>query len=134
MISLLWAAVVYSANQGSAVQVKIPNEPGVRSVHVIWQKKDVPAVHAGDAWTTILGVDLDAAPGEHTAEAVMTMDTGRAETREIAVNVVAKTFPTSRLNVEEKFVELSKADVERSEREAREIDAIYERITTDIVP
>src|SRR4029077_5089970 len=54
--------------------------------------------------------------------------------REIAVNVAAKKFPTSQVNVDEKFVELSKADLARSNRETSEIDAIYERMTTDIVP
>jgi len=134
MISLLLAAAIYTASQGSAFQVKIPDEPHLKSVHVIWQKKNVPAFRAGDAWTTILGVDLDATPGEHAAEAVLTMEDGRAERREIAVSVVAKTFPTSRLNVDEKFVEVSKADLGRADRESREIGAIYERITTDIVP
>src|SRR5437879_5689520 len=107
LISLVFAAVVYTANQGSAVQVKIPNEPGLKSVQVIWQKKRVPAFHAGDQWTTILGVDLDATQGEHAAEAVLTMDDGRVDRRQIAVNVIARKFPTSQLNVDEQFVELS---------------------------
>jgi len=134
MISLLFAAAVFTASQGSAVEVNVPDEPDVKSVKVIWQKKTVPAFHADGAWRTILGVDLDASAGEHTAEASLTMDDGRLEHRAIAVNVEAKKYPTSRLNVDEKFVELSKADLARSEREAKEIDSIYDRITTDIVP
>src|ERR671922_2326527 len=101
MIGFLLAAIVYTANQGSAVEVKIPNEPRVQSVRVIWQKKDVPAFRSGDSWTTILGVDLDASPGEHLAEAVLTTDDGHTDRRQIAVNVVAKRFPTSQVNVDE---------------------------------
>ena len=135
MINLLLAvALAYSANQGSAVLVKIPDEPHLKSVQVIWQKKKVPAFHAGDRWTTILGVDLEATPGQHAAEALLTMDDGRVERREIAVNVVARKFPTSQLNVDEQFVELSKADLDRSHRESMEADAIYGRITTELVP
>jgi murein DD-endopeptidase MepM/ murein hydrolase activator NlpD len=134
MMSLFLAALAFSAHQGSAVQVKIPNEPHVRSVEVVWLKKMVPAFRAGDSWTTILGVDLDAKPGAHAAEALLRMDDGRVEKREVAIDVEAKKYPTQPLKVAEKFVELSKADLSRSKREAAELDAIYPRITSDIVP
>ncbi len=134
IINLLLAALVSTANQGSAVALKVPNEPHVRSVQVHWQKKTVPAFRAGDGWTTILGVDLDARPGEHRAEAVLTMDDGHVDRREITVNVLAKKFPTSQLNVDERFIQLSKADQKRASRESKEIGAIYGRITSDVVP
>ena len=134
MISLLLAAVVYTAQQGTAFQVKIPNEPHVKSVRVLWRNESVPAFRVADDWTTFLGVDLDTSPGEHSAEAVLTMDDGRADRRKIAVNVAAKKFAVSRLNVDEKFVALSKADLSRSARESREAGTIYSRITSDIVP
>ena len=134
MIPLLLAALVLSATPGSAVQVKIPNEPRVQSVKVIWQKKTVPAFQAGDVWTTILGVDLDTKPGQHRAEAVLTRDDGAEQRREIAVNVVAKDFPTRRLKVAERFIKLSKADLDRTNRESKETAAIYARITTDLLP
>ncbi|HEV2721667.1 MAG TPA: M23 family metallopeptidase, partial [Thermoanaerobaculia bacterium] len=92
------------------------------------------AFRDGAAWTTFLGVDLDAKPGQHTAEALLTMDRGRVERREIVVDVRAQKFPTTPLNVEQRFVELNPADLARSSRESKEAGAIYERITTDIVP
>lgn len=134
MIGFLLAAVVFAADQGSAVRVTIPNEPGVKSVQVIWREKDVPAFKVGDVWTTILGVDLDARPGDHPAEGVMTMEDGRVERREITVDVSAKKFPVSRLTVNQRFVELSKADLNRAAGEAKEVKAIDSRITTNIVP
>ena len=134
MISFLFAAVVYSAKQGSAVQLKLPNEPGLKSVQVIWRNQKVPAFRVDAMWTTILGVDLDAKPGAHSAEALLMMDDGKVDRREISVRVVAKKFPTTPLNVEERFVELSKADLDRAHRESGEAEAIYRRITTDIVP
>jgi len=134
LLGFLFAAAVSTANQGSAVPLQIPNEPHLKAVQVIWREKKVPAFRAGDAWTTFLGVDLDAKPGEHRAVAVLTMDDGRVDRREIAVNVVAKKFPTSQLNVNERFVQLSKADLSRANRESQETEAIYRRITTDLVP
>jgi hypothetical protein len=134
MITLLLAAIVYTANQGSAVPLNVPNEPGVKSVEVMWRGKNVPAFRAGDHWTTIVGVDLDTKPGDHPVEVVMTMDDGRVVKHEITVSVLTKKFPMTRLNVDERFIELSKADLNRANRESKEAEAIYARITTDIVP
>jgi murein DD-endopeptidase MepM/ murein hydrolase activator NlpD len=134
MLALLFAAAIFTGSQGSAVQLKLPDEPNLKSVQVIWQKKTVPAFHAGGGWTTILGVDLDAKPGQHPAVAVLTHGNGRVERREIIVRVLAKKYPTTPLNVDDRFVELNKADLARSQRETKEVGAIYGRITTDPVP
>ena len=134
MTGLLFAALIYTASQGSAVQLKLPNEPHVKSVQVIWGKTRVPAFRSDDAWTTILGVDLDAKPGAHAAHAVLTMDDSHVDRREITVNILAKKFPTTPLSVDERFVELSKADLVRSNRESKEAAAIYRRMTTSLVP
>src|ERR1043166_8455432 len=93
MLGFLFAALVYTASQGSAIPLQLPDEPHLKSVQVIWQKKTVPAFHAGAGWTTILGVDLDARPGEHPAVAVLTRDDGRVGRRKITIRVLAKKFP-----------------------------------------
>lgn len=134
MTRLFLAVLAFAAHQGSAVRVTVPNEPGVKSVQIVWQQKTVPAFRAGDAWTTILGVDLDAKPGAHEAEAVLTMGDGRVERREITIDVAAKSYPTQPLQVAGKYVELSKAAIQQSSRENKEIGAIYARITSEIVP
>jgi murein DD-endopeptidase MepM/ murein hydrolase activator NlpD len=134
MITFILAALAFAATQGSAVRLNIPDEAHVKSVQVVWRDQKVPAFHADGSWTTILGVDLDTKPGAHPAEVVLTMDDGHVEKRELTVNVAAKAFPTSRVNVDEKFVELSKADENRSARESKEVGAIYRRITTGIIP
>jgi murein DD-endopeptidase MepM/ murein hydrolase activator NlpD len=56
------------------------------------------------------------------------------ESREIAIEVAARKFPVTRLRVEPRFTQLSKADQDRSSRESREVGAIYRRITTGLVP
>ena len=134
MISFLLAAAIYTTAQGSVLQVKVPNEPRVRSVQVLWEGKKVPAFRVEDSWTTILGVDLDKKPGEHLAEAVLTKDDGSVEKFEIAVEVMAKEFPTEQLKVAPRFTDLSKTDLNRVNRESKEVGAIYRRITADIVP
>ena len=133
-IGFLLAATIYTAVPGSAVKVEIPNEPRVTSVQVVWRAKKVPAFQAGDVWTTILGIDLNLKPGKQRADALLTVYGGRVEKREITINVVPKKYPTTELKVAERFVRLSEADQKRAAREAREVGAIYSRMTTDLVP
>lgn len=134
VITILLAATLYTAAQGSAVQLNVPDEPRTKSVQVVWKEKRVPAFRVDDVWTTLLGVDLDAKPGTHTAHAFLTMNDGSVERREIAISVSARKFPVTRLTVEPRFTELSKADSDRASRESREVGAIYRRITPDLVP
>jgi len=47
---------------------------------------------------------------------------------------VAKKFPTTKVSVDDRFVNLSKADADRSARESKEVGAIYQRLTRDLVP
>jgi murein DD-endopeptidase MepM/ murein hydrolase activator NlpD len=130
VIALL-VAVIVSANQGSAVQLTFPNEPGVKSVEIAWNNKKVPAFQIEDRWTTILGVDLDTKPGKHPADAFFTMQDGSIEKREAVIEVEAKKYPTTELTVDDKYVELSKPDLARALREAKETEAIFAKITSE---
>jgi len=129
---LLTLAVV-TANQGNAVRLTFPNEAGVKSVEVDWEKKKVPCVRVQDSWLTIIGVDVDVKPGEHKADVIYTMLDGKVEKRETVINVERTTFPTTELKVEEKFVQLNPKDLARATREAKEVDAIYASTSNDIL-
>ena len=129
MISLLLAAVIYSANQGSAVQVAFPHEAGIRSVAVFWDNKTVPAFRSGNTWMTVIGVDLDTPAGEHKGNTLVTMEDGRVDKRELVIKVVGKKYPTTELKVDDRYVELSEADLARANRETEEAEAIYKSIT-----
>ncbi len=128
MIALL-VAVAITASQGSVVQLTFPDEAGTQSVLVEWQGKKLPAVLAGDRWITVIGVDLDLKPGEYKANAMVTTGDGRVITRETVIQVEAGEFPTTELTVEEKYVQLSPANLARANREAKEIETIYAAIT-----
>jgi murein DD-endopeptidase MepM/ murein hydrolase activator NlpD len=128
----LEAAVIFSASQGSVVQVKFPHEPGMQAVEVVWEKKKVRAIRLQDEWSTLLGVDLDRKPGEYKADVLCTMADGNVDRREAVIKVVAKKFPTTELKVDDRYVELSAADLARANRESKEIDAIHGVISTEI--
>src|SRR5205814_2092150 len=103
------------------------------SVEVVWETKKVPAFRIEDKWTTILGVDLDTKAGEHKASVVFTMEDGRVDKRETVIKVVAKKYPTTQLKVDDKYVELSKTDLARANRESKETEAIYATITNEML-
>jgi hypothetical protein len=125
--------VVFSADQGSIVQLNFANEPGVKSVQVTWEGKRVAAYRVGNAWTTLLGVDLDTKPGEHKTEVLFTMEDGRIDKRDAVVKVVSKKYPTTELKVAEKYVELSKADLARANRESKETEGIYAVVSNEVL-
>ena len=133
MIALLLAAVTFSANQGSALEITFPDEPGIKNVEFVWESKRVPAFRIKDTWTTIVGVDLDTKPGEHKADVLFTMSDGHVDKRDAVIKVIQKKYPTTQLKVEDKFVELSKADLARANRESRETEGIYAIVTNDML-
>jgi murein DD-endopeptidase MepM/ murein hydrolase activator NlpD len=133
LTALLLALAVITASQGSAVELTFPDLPEIKSVDVDWQKKKVPAVRVGDKWVTIIGVDLDMKPGEQKADVLFTMNDGRIDKQETVIKVEKTNFPTTELKVEDKYVQLSKPDLARANREAKEIDAIQSTITNEIL-
>ena len=133
MMIAIFLAVVFSANQGSAVQLTFPHEPDVKAVQVIWQTKKIPAFRVDDAWTTILGIDLDAKAGDHKTAVLFMMGDGRVDKREAVVKVVAKKYPTTELKVEEKYVELNKTDLARATSESKETEGIFATITGEML-
>lgn len=129
MIDLALAVLV--AAQGEAVRLELPAEPGLTAVTLSWNGHEVPLARGPEGWFGLLGVDLDQAPGEHAAGLTYRYADGRTRLATEAVRVRAKEYPTTRLTVEPKYVELSAADQARADREAKETAAIYATITPE---
>ena len=126
---MLFAAL--TIGQGQALHVEIPDEPGLESVTISWNKKTVPFVKRESGWVTILGVDLDRSAGVHEAEVSRTYADGRVERSAQPIEVSGREFRTTRLEVAPKFVQLSPENQERAARERQEISNIYGRITPE---
>lgn len=120
---------VLTVFQGQALQLHYPDEPDLQEVVVSWGDRDVPFVRDGDGWTTVIGIDLDTEAGEHRAETVFRFAGGRREARTEVVDVKSKTFPTTRLTVAPKYVELSPEDQARAAADSKEIGAVYSQLT-----
>ncbi|HEU4617040.1 MAG TPA: M23 family metallopeptidase [Gammaproteobacteria bacterium] len=128
-LSLILASL--AASQGQAVEIEVPDEPHLVAAEVRWDGRNVPLAKRGSEWLTVVGIDLEAAPGPHYAEITLRYGDGRKETRTETIEVAHRDFPTTRLSVEPKYVELSREDQARADRESREIDAIYSTVTPE---
>jgi murein DD-endopeptidase MepM/ murein hydrolase activator NlpD len=131
MLGLPLIAAVLAVSQGQAVRLEVAHEPGLESVEVSWAGRDVPFVRRGDAWVTAIGVDLEAAPGDHGAEIALRFAEGRAERRTETLRVRGVDFPTTALTVEPRYVEPDPEEQARAARESQEIAAVYARLTPE---
>jgi len=127
MLSLLLTTWV--AGQGQALEMSFPAEPGLTAVTVLWSGHEVPFVRNGDRWLTIVGVDLDSRPGDHAVHVTFAYEDGHTRVVREPVMVNAGQYPTTELQVEERYVELSPEDQARADREAAETSAIYDTFT-----
>jgi murein DD-endopeptidase MepM/ murein hydrolase activator NlpD len=128
MFSLALAAWV--AGQGQALQMSYPVEPGMTGVTVRWSGHEVPFALRGERWLATVGVDLDSKPGDHAVTVTFAYEDGRRRVVREPVQVRAGQYPTTELQVEERFVELSPEDQARADREAAETSAIYDTFTS----
>jgi len=129
-VTILIAAI--ASFQGQAVPLRIAGEPPLTSASVEWLGHEVPFVRQGEGWFTVIGVDLDLEPGEHTAHINVIRADGTDVSYDETLVVKPKEFPTTRLTVAPGYVDLSPEDQERATRESREIAAIYADLTPAI--
>jgi murein DD-endopeptidase MepM/ murein hydrolase activator NlpD len=120
-----------TAVQGEAMQLRVPPETGLVAVNAVWNDRRIPFVNNDAEWFTVIGIDLEMAPGEHPAELLFTYADGRERRQVETVTVQSREFPTTRLSVAPKYVELSAENQARATREREEIDAIYATLTPD---
>jgi murein DD-endopeptidase MepM/ murein hydrolase activator NlpD len=131
MNAVIIAFISLAATQGQALEVAVAHEQGLETVTALWGERRVPFAREADRWLTVIGVDLDAAPGEQALviERVFAGEDTRTEPG--SVIVAAKAFPTTELTVDPGYVELSPENQQRAARESQEIDAIYARLTPE---
>ena len=120
-----------AAAQGQILELAVPDQPGLVAAAVDWQGHKVPFVHDGEYWRTVIGVDLDLAPGLHDAMVELRLENGSVERRSEQVDVGPRSFPTTKLTVEPRYVELSPEDQARAASEAREQAAIFATLTPE---
>jgi murein DD-endopeptidase MepM/ murein hydrolase activator NlpD len=83
----------------------------------------------GLAWTGLIGIDLETKPGRHTVRLRGTDANGGTVLAEDTFTVTAKTFPTRRLTVDEKFVNPPQQALARIREESARMRAIFDTVT-----
>jgi murein DD-endopeptidase MepM/ murein hydrolase activator NlpD len=130
-MNLILLLLALSAYPGEAVQVGVPSEPELEAVTLAWQSQEIQMAPAAAGWFALLGVDLDVAPGPYEVEAVFQYAGNRQERRTLALEVTPKVYPTTRLEVEPKYVELSPENKERAAQDRKRINAAYATTATE---
>jgi murein DD-endopeptidase MepM/ murein hydrolase activator NlpD len=129
----MWSLLVtaWAVAQGQALQLSYPTEPGLAAVSVGWSGHDVPFFRRGDQWIATVGIDLDSRPGDHAVNVTFRYDDGRTRVVNEPVIVRAEQYPTTQLQVEDRYVALSPEDQARADREGAETTAIYDTFTPE---
>ena len=83
------------------------------------------------AWETLVGIDLEADPGEYPVAVRATDRAGTTVHGTYTLTVEPKEFPTRRLNVDPGFVSPPAEVIERIQREAQQLAAIFPVASAD---
>ena len=130
VLGLLLSSLVIG--QGQALELSYPNEPNLAGVEVRWSGHAVPFARHGERWLAVVGVDLDTTPGAHQVDVTFRYGDGHTRVEPQPITVEKKQFPTTKLEVEDRYVELSAEDQARADAEAEETLAIYATLTPEV--
>jgi murein DD-endopeptidase MepM/ murein hydrolase activator NlpD len=124
-MNLLVLLAGLTAIPGQAVYLNVPERAGVEAVSVVFENQQVQLADAEDGWFALLGVDLDVKPGSYPVQLSYEFQDGETETAELALLVLPKDYPTTKLEVAPKYVELSNENQTRSANERVQIRQAY---------
>jgi murein DD-endopeptidase MepM/ murein hydrolase activator NlpD len=126
-----WAVETFIAPRASLVPggvatFKLPGAVDERPV-VTFEGKPVMVVRQATGWLAILGISLDAEPGELS----ISVQQPGADERTVTFNVAPKSYRTQQLKVPPNQVNLSPEDEARVTRETEKVRAALEAFTPD---
>jgi hypothetical protein len=113
-----------SMQPGEVVVLSIGNEGRSDSVRVRAFNQSIPTYRDGDAWTAMVGIDLDTKPGTYqvAVESGSGPDIVHAT---YPLKILPRAFRTRRLTVDQAFVTPPKSEEPRIEREAALLAATW---------
>ena len=113
-----------SMQPGEVVVLSIVNAGRSDSVRVRAFNQSIPAYRDGDAWTAMVGIDLETKPGTYQVD----VESGAGADMVHAtypLHILPRVFRTRRLTVDEAFVTPPKSEEARIEREAALLASIW---------
>ena len=124
-MAFLSLLVALSAVPGQAVSVSVPARPAVTAVQIEFELQQQTLAPTADGWVALLGVDLDVQPGKHPVTLTFAGSDGSVYSESLTLEVLPKDYPTTKLEVEPKYVELSSENQQRSASESVQIKQAY---------
>jgi murein DD-endopeptidase MepM/ murein hydrolase activator NlpD len=85
----------------------------------------------GLEWRGLVGIDLDTKPGAYVVRLFGEDSRGAAVVEQYALTVAAKSFPTRKLTVDEKFVSPPASVQARIKAEAEKVSTIFKSVATE---
>jgi hypothetical protein len=117
--------------QGDIVVVTVRGEPRI-DLRASWSGRQLLFWEGDDdSQFTLIGVDLLSEPGSHRLTVDARLASGEAVGCGMDLAVRDGGFPVQRLTVDERYVELSREDLARSQRETNQLLRIF-RATTSV--
>jgi murein DD-endopeptidase MepM/ murein hydrolase activator NlpD len=116
---------------GDVVRIEVTPPAASSAVSATWQSRTVPFVADGATWNALIGIDVDATPGNEVLRLTSTPARGGASTYEVSITIAPKAVRTRRLRVNPKFVNPPKAMLPRITRESALLNALFEKTSAD---
>ena len=116
---------------GDVLRADLKVAKGVEAVNVFFESQRIafqPGASAGE-WLGLVGIDLEAKPGRYSLKGTVSFTDGQKVELEQVFQVLPKTFPVQRIQVEEKYVTLDPKAEKRAEEESKKLKAIWETST-----
>ena len=116
---------------GDVLRADLEVEKSVQTVNAVLGRQVVafPRPVGGAQWSGLAGIDLEAEPGRYALKATVTFVDGQTIELEQAFQVLPKTFPVQRIQVEEKYVTPDPTAQKRAEEESKKLKAIWQMST-----
>jgi len=136
MVATMWAdapvdisARARSMQPGEVVVLSIGKAAHLDSVRVRAFERSIPAYRDGEAWTAMVGIDLDTKPGTYQVdvESGSVPDVVRTS---YSLKILPRVFRTRRLTVNEAFVTPPKSEEPRIQKEAALLAATWRASAT----
>jgi len=114
--------------QGDAVLVKVSCAKPLKGIQGKWQGKTIDFYREqdGDAFLSLLGIDLDASPGKKRFVLNITNAEGNVSQLPVAFSVLNKDFPVQRLTLPPNKVFLSPETLARAMQEKTAVQRIWD--------
>lgn len=124
-MNLLVMLAALTAVPGQAVYLSVPMRADVEVVSAEFEGQEVRLAATNDGWFALLGVDLDVKPGSYDIQLSYELEAGGMDYDTVVLDVLPKDYPTTKLEVAPKYVELSKENQTRSANERKQIRQAY---------